>query len=144
MMLYRCTMHYCAVSDRATITDGQGRVGIDVQRAIILNVRVSSNHDGSHIATHYGVVPDARALGNSDVANNHGSRRDKNIIGDSRPEAVKWKDRHCLLLMLTALRFARKREEGCRRFVAGEPPATFFSTACGGGRQKSAFSAARH
>src|SRR6202023_2521338 len=99
MMLYRCSMHHRAVSDRAIIADDQGRIGINVQRAIILYVRVSSDHDGSHITTNYGVVPDARACGNSDIANNHGSRRDKYVIRNGGPDAVKRKDRHCFLLM---------------------------------------------
>src|ERR1700724_1873925 len=99
MMVYRRAMHHCAVSDRAVIADGQGRVGINVQRAIILYISVSSDHDRSYIATHDRIVPDARAFVYSDIANNRGPWRDKRIIGDGGPDAVKRKYRHCFLLL---------------------------------------------
>src|SRR5579872_4906554 len=99
MMPYRRAMHYGAVSDRAFIADGQGRVRIDMQRAVILYIRAPTDDDRGHVATHYGIVPDARAFCYSDIANNHCAGRDKYIVRDGGPDTIKGEYWHCFLLL---------------------------------------------
>src|SRR5579859_5557560 len=99
MMLDGRAMHYRAVSDGAVIADGQRGVGIDVQRAIILYIGTLPDHDRGHVAAHHGIVPDAGPFVNSDIANHNSAWRDKYVVGNSGPDAVKGEYRHKFLLI---------------------------------------------
>src|ERR1700730_14748345 len=89
MMIYGCAMYDRPVSDRAFIADNQRGVSIHVQRAIILYVGAPPDHDRSYVTAHNGVIPDACALVNSDIADDHCAGSDKYIVRDSRRDAVK-------------------------------------------------------
>src|SRR5207248_1523715 len=87
-----------SMSNCTLFTDGQGRIGIDMQGAIILDVGARTNNNGSGVATYNSVVPDACALMDGDITNDHSSRGDEDIVGDGWPNTVIRENWHDFLL----------------------------------------------
>src|SRR5438128_1743538 len=98
MIAQRCTMNDGPMPNCTLFTNGQGRIGIDMQGAIILDVGARTNNNGSAVATYNGVIPDACTLMNGDIANNHCTRGNEDVICDGRPNAVIRENRHDFLL----------------------------------------------
>ena len=96
-------MHNRAVSNRTFLANRQRRIRVHVQRAIILDVGASTNHNGCGIASHHRVIPDTRALVDGDIADDHCTWGNEYILRDSWQDAVKWKYRHNLLLRFVSL-----------------------------------------
>src|SRR5437667_12222413 len=69
------------------IANSKRGVGIQMERAIILDIRAATYDDGSGITTHDGIVPDAGGFVDGDVADNHCAGADEDIIGDGEPYA---------------------------------------------------------
>src|SRR6266853_7008492 len=88
MIVQRGAVDDGPMSNRTLFTNGQGGVSIDMQGAIILNVGARANNDGSGSATYNGVVPDACASMDGDIANDHSPRGNEDIVGDGWPNAV--------------------------------------------------------
>src|SRR5579883_413793 len=82
MVTYRRAMHDSAVTDRTLIPNRQGRILIDVQHAVILNIGAASNDDGRAISSHDRIVPDAGPFANGDIANDHRARGNEDVALD--------------------------------------------------------------
>src|SRR5258706_14039837 len=80
---YCSTMNDGTVPDRTFVANCQRRILVDMQHAVILYVGSPTNHDRGAISTHDGVVPDACALSNGDVADDHRSWGDEDVLFDS-------------------------------------------------------------
>src|SRR5437016_3309521 len=98
MIAQRCAVDNRPMSNRTLFTNSQGRIGIDMQGAIILDVGARTNNNGSAIATYNGVIPDACALMDGDIANDHCTWGNKDIIGNGWPDAVIRENWHGFLL----------------------------------------------
>src|SRR5579875_363913 len=88
------TVDHTAMTNGAVLADGQGSIGIQMQHTVVLNVGAPPNKDGSRVSANHAVVPDARALTNSNVAYDIGSRGDKDIVSNTRPYSIKGQNRH--------------------------------------------------
>src|SRR5260370_20705290 len=82
----------------AFVAYSKRRIGIHVQRAIVLDVRPATNHDGSRIAPYHSIVPNTCTLSNSDIADHCRARCNENILSNSGPNAVVGEDGHGFLL----------------------------------------------
>jgi len=87
------------MSNRTLIANRERGIVIYMQCAIILDVCSSTYNDRRSIAAYDGVVPDTRALANSDVTNHHRAWRDKDILLYSGPNALVRQDGHDFLLI---------------------------------------------
>src|SRR5579875_1260530 len=84
----RCSVNNDVVTDGAVVADGQGRVFVQVQGAVILNVGAFADDDGAGIAANDSVIPDARALVNRHIADDDRARGNKYILSNRGPDTV--------------------------------------------------------
>src|SRR6266705_4238491 len=74
------TMHDGAMPNRTLITNRERRVGIYMQRAIILDVRTTTNDDRRGIGAYDSVIPETCHFANSDISYHHSAGSDKDIF----------------------------------------------------------------
>jgi len=72
------------------ITNSEGRVLVDVQGAIILDIGTTPDHDGGRVSAHDGIVPDACAFMDSDVSNDDCAWGNEDIFGNGWCDAFVW------------------------------------------------------
>src|SRR6266487_3890551 len=88
-----------SVPDSTRVTNSKGRVHVHVQRAVILDIRVVADDDGRAISAYHGVVPDAGAFVDGNIADDHRTGGNKYIICNGWPNTVIRENWHALLLL---------------------------------------------
>src|ERR1043166_5728674 len=83
-----CAVNDGAVTQCALFADGKGCIGVDVQRAIVLDVGAAADDYGGAVSAHDGVVPDACPCMYGDVADDHRAGGDEDVVSDGGPGAV--------------------------------------------------------
>jgi len=83
-------MHNGAMPNCTLITNRERRVGVYMQRAIILDVAAVTNDDWRGISAYDGVVPDTCTFANSDISYYHGAGGDKDIFFYSGHNTLVW------------------------------------------------------
>src|SRR6185312_138477 len=83
MVGYRGTVNDRSVSNRTFVANRQGSIFIDMQYAVILNIGSPTDDNRSNISTYNRIVPDAGALSNGDVTDNHRAWGDEDILFNS-------------------------------------------------------------
>jgi hypothetical protein len=78
------------MSDSTLFAYRQESIGIEVERAVILNVGASPDDNGAGICAYNRVVPDAHSLVKSNITDDHRIRSNEDVFRNGRPFALKW------------------------------------------------------
>src|SRR5262245_50630217 len=80
----RAAFEQRAVTDGYVFLDDRGDIGRGVNDGVVLNVRAAPDDDPALVAAQHDAVPDARAVADLDVTDDHRSRGYKNILPRAR------------------------------------------------------------
>src|SRR5215469_7434777 len=87
------------VPDSTLVTNSKGCVHVHVQRAVILDVCAAADDDRRAISTYHGVVPNARAFVDGNVADDLRAGGNKYVVCNSWPNTIIRENWHALLLL---------------------------------------------
>src|SRR2546425_3529681 len=95
---YCCTVNNGTMADGTFVANRERCICIYMECAVVLDICATPYDDGCAIAAHDGIVPDACAFVNGDVADDHCTGGDEDVFGDGRPNIVIRENWHDLLL----------------------------------------------